>query len=106
MTEREFDDLCLKIVKLAKEKAPFDTGNLSINAIKYEYIADGVCRIYVDGELPDVGVAPYMTYTNEPWLSPKWKGKKNPNENWWDKLAEEVAELIARETGSKYKEIK
>jgi hypothetical protein len=24
-----------------------------------------------------------MPYTNEPWVSPKWNGKPNPNEAWW-----------------------
>ena len=25
---------------------------------------------------------PYTVYTIEKWLSPKWRGRTNPNENW------------------------
>ena len=26
----------------------------------------------------------YMPFTNEPWISPRWKGAKNPNEKWFE----------------------
>ena len=75
-----------------KKWVPRDTGNLADNAIQF--------NVYYNGGLIDISVnpyiAPYMPYTNEPWLSPKWNGKKNPNEGWWDRFAAEFARRLAR----------
>lgn len=68
--------------------APKDTGNLAINAIKSVY-EDGVWQVVIGGEL-----APYAVYTNEPWISPHWKGATNPNENWIQKAIESVRTVI------------
>ena len=35
----------------------------------------------------------YMPYTNERWISPKWKGAKNPNEDWWDEAIHDVCDV-------------
>ena len=59
------------------------TGNMAFNALRYEITTDTV-RIYVDE-----AIAPYVPYTNEPWISPRWHGKKNPNEGWWQRFVEE-----------------
>lgn len=40
-------------------------------------------------------IAPYVPYTNEPWISPKWNGKKNPNEGWWDRFVAEFTKRLA-----------
>ena len=93
MTKHKFEELCLGAVKIVKETAPYDTGNLSNNAIKFEWIDDNTFSIYVDGDGKE-GVAPYMPFTNEPWISPKWNGKKNPNEGWWQEAVEKVVEYI------------
>lgn len=97
MTRAEFEELCMRAVEIVKARSPIDTGNLRYNAIKHEWIDEETFRIYVDGEPKDKGVAPYMPYTNEPWLSPKWNGKKNPNEGWFDDAAQQVADFIAKE---------
>ena len=44
-----------------------------------------------------------MPFTNEPWISPKWKGKKNPNEEWFQKASEMIANLVATETKGELK---
>ena len=75
--------------------APKDTWNLAVNALKLEKTAKGY-RIYVDP-----AIAPYMVYTEEPWISPYWRGKKNPNEGWFRDVAKAVAEEIARIFGGK-----
>ena len=109
MTEKEFYALCYKLVDIAKTSSPIRTGNLRYNAIRIVFVSSNECHIYVDGEIENgekKGIAPYMVFTNEPWISPKWKGKKNPNEGWWDKLAEEIANFISKETGAKTKKIK
>jgi hypothetical protein len=75
------------------------TGNLASNAVQSENESPGVWVLYVDES-----IAPYMPYTNEPWLSERWHGKKNPNEGWFDRLAKEVMELIATRLGGRIEE--
>ena len=96
MTKEVFNQVCMQAVEELRNRAPIDTGNLRHNAIRYEWIDEDTFQIYVDGS-PDNpnSIAPYMPYTNEPWLSPKWKGKKNPNEAWWQEAVEYIAEYIA-----------
>lgn len=43
----------------------------------------------------------YIVYTNEPWISPKWKGHKNPNEGWVKKAVFTVARSYANSLGGK-----
>ena len=62
---------------------PIDTGNLRYNAVQSRFHGQKECRIYVDTD-----IAPYMPYTNEKWVSPKWNGKANPNEGWFKKAIE------------------
>lgn len=89
MTQEKFYQVCMECVSTLKNLAPYDTGNLSINAIKYEWVDDNTFRVYVDQS-----IAPYMPYTNEPWVSPKWKGKKNPNEKWWQNAIEFIVDTL------------
>lgn len=67
------------------------TGNMAFNATKLIFPSPTTCSIVIDES-----IAPYMPYTNEPWISPKWKGHKNPNEHWFDKSALWVAKEIAK----------
>lgn len=85
------------IVRRLRQIAPRDTGNLADNAIRSIKISKNKIEISVDGAPPDIGIAPYMPYTNEPWISPKWNGKKNLNEHWWNDaivlILQEVAQI-------------
>lgn len=76
--------------------APKDTGNLSLNAIKSVY-EDGVWQVVIGGE-----IAPYAVYTNEPWLSGKWKGAVNPNQGWVERAIESVRMSIIGVFQDKY----
>lgn len=78
MTEKKVHEIADECLFLIRAFCPEHTGNLSRNGVKLEF-GDGYFRIYVDEE-----VAPYMPYTNEPWISPKWHGRKNPNLYWFD----------------------
>lgn len=60
-----------------KLRAPKDTWNLTFNGIRLVYIDSAHIKIIIGGE-----PAPYAIYTNEPWSSPRWNGKSNPNEGW------------------------
>lgn len=77
-------------VKLKHPEAPV-TGNLKYNALRVINSPDGIV-IYVDQN-----IAPYMPFTNEPWISPKWKGAKNPNEHWWENMSKEFINDLAKE---------
>lgn len=68
------------------------TGNMAFNASKIEFPYRGLCKIYIDEN-----VAPYVPYTNEKWISPKWKGKKNPNEDWFGRATWIVAKSLAQQ---------
>lgn len=72
-----------------KSVSPYDSGNLRDNAIKIYRVGPRKYAIDVDGF-----IAPYAVYTNEKWISPKWRGKKNPNEKWIDMAAQHVATAI------------
>lgn len=78
MTNENFIKVCNNLLSLGRFRAPKDTGNLAYNSLKMKYVNPKECHIEVDQK-----IAPYMVYTNEVWISPKWKGRKNPNENWW-----------------------
>lgn len=73
------------------------TGNLAFNALNY-VVKDGAMCVYVDEK-----IASYMPYTNEPWISPYWRGKKNPNEGWWQRFAEELIGRVAARLGGTIK---
>lgn len=78
--------------------APYKTGNLALNAIFNERIAPGEWIIGVSGKPKDLGVAPYMPYTNEPWIKPRGNPPrvlKNPNEGWWNRACEHAMEMFA-----------
>lgn len=97
MTTREFQRFCESLFQGTKRITPIDTGNMRYNAVKMVYTDGGnECHIYVDE-----AIAPYVFYTNEPWISPKWHGKKNPNEGWWDNAAQIIDERIRQRLGAK-----
>lgn len=71
-------------------KAPKDTFNLAINGIRKAYDdLTGYPIIVIGGE-----TAPYAIYTNEVWLSARWGGKTNPNQEWIQRAIIEVIDTI------------
>lgn len=91
ISNAQFKRVCQDAVRELRGLAPRDTGNLAINAIKMEMVSPSVCLIYVDES-----IAPYMPYTTRPWVAPRWNGKKNPNEGWWQAACEQIAERVAK----------
>lgn len=75
---------CIETAEELKQAVfvPYDTGNLCNNAIRYRIEGD-TFHLWVDEN-----IAPYMVFTNEEWISPKWRGKANPNEGWWQEWCE------------------
>lgn len=114
MTEAEFNLIVKKAFKVFQDVVPNkntryvkyykntygnwqrgSTGNMAYNALQSRFMTLKTgfkAEIYINDK-----IAPYVYYTNERWLSPKWKGHKNPNEGWVLKGANKVALLIAKE---------
>lgn len=89
MTSSEFFGLCKECEQILRNAAPYKTGNLRYNAIKIEFVGN-TCRLYVDEK-----IAPYMKYTNERW---KNRAGANPNEGWFERATQKIAEHIAQRT--------
>lgn len=76
------------------------TGNMRFNATKIRAKMANVVEIKVDAR-----IAPYVVYTNEPWISPRWKGAQNPNEKWFERAVDAFAkDLAARLKGKLIKQ--
>ena len=86
-----FQNICNNVFNMLRKSAPYDTGNLSIDAVSMMFEDKNTCRIYIDEK-----IAPYMPYTNEPWVSQYWNGKQNPNLYWFDKCAGGAMMYLAR----------
>lgn len=67
---------------------PYSTGNL-LNSVKMEVLTNGSVRVSIGGPQ-----APYFPYVNEPWTDPRWNGKKNPNEHFWEKCIARTTDVI------------
>lgn len=99
MNAQEFEQMCMILVKQLRWYAPNpetreegkSTGNLAFHGVDFEWIDQSTCKIFINEDQ-----APYMPFTNEPWISPRWNGKKNPNEKWFDKSALKLAQLAAK----------
>jgi hypothetical protein len=81
-------DIAARAKVLVLQQAPVRTGNLA-NSIKVSYTETGF-KIFID-----TNQAPYATYTINPWLSERWKGRANPNEGWFEDAANIVARYIS-----------
>lgn len=86
-----WDTIMARVLLLAKEQAPYRSGEL-VQSITLEKTATGF-EIKIK--------APHTVFTNEPWISPRWRGRANPNEAWIQDLHRLIAEFIARETGGR-----
>lgn len=92
--------MCEQALLELRARAPKRTGNLAFNGVRLVFVSKKEALLYVDE-----AVAPYMPFTNEPWLSPYWNGKKNPNEGWFDRSAEAIAEMISSMAKGKIKRV-
>lgn len=91
MTKYQQIELAIKdAVSVARLHIPIDTGNMSLNAFRFEPLGNMRWKIYIDEKK-----APYAPYVNEKWISPKWNGKQNPNEGFWEGVLETIAVMIS-----------
>lgn len=100
---KQFFSVCIEIVESMRAdfvpnprtRGRTSTGNMAFNALQYR-IEGNAFIVYVDEK-----IAPYVWYTIKPWLSPKWHGKKNPNQDWDKAFAQEFAYRLAQCLGGK-----
>nr|DAN97926.1 MAG TPA: hypothetical protein [Caudoviricetes sp.] len=100
ISDEDFASVCELVYEELVNSAPFDTGNLALNAITLNMPSSNKGAVYVNRQ-----IAPYMPYTNEPWLSPWWRGAKNPNEAWWNTACENAIKNIADLLGGELKKL-
>lgn len=99
MTKYQQIELAIKdAVSAARVLIPIDTGNLRYNSFKIEPLGNMRWKVFIDDK-----VAPYAPYVNEKWISPKWHGKQNPNEGFWKKVFEFIANQISSATNGQIK---
>lgn len=99
MTGAQFQSAVYKAVATLRARAPYDTGNLRYNAIRYYFEGQDTAHILVDES-----IASYMPYTNEPWISTYWRGRKNPNLYWFDIAAAAIIGELERDLHGKARE--
>lgn len=75
-----------------KSVCPYRTGNLERNGIRVK-IENGSMCVEIGHDTSKV-LGEYAVYANEPWISPKWGGKQNPNQGWIERGIEKALPLI------------
>jgi hypothetical protein len=91
MTQDQFEKALLRAVekayRLIQSQAPVRSGELK-DSIKIVASSRGyVIEV----------TAPHMPYTEEAWVSPRWSGRDNPNEGWFQEAIELAFRLIKSE---------
>jgi hypothetical protein len=89
----DLERIAYELQRYLRRKAPYDTGNLH-NSIEPVQVSNNEWQVTIGGE-----PAPYAVYTNEPWISPRWKGKQNPNEGWIDRALDDFVISLASRLG-------
>ena len=102
ITQAQIENVVQAALEAGRFLIPIDTGNERYNATLYANLGGGHLVIYVSGD-GENGIAPYAPFTNEPWLSPRFNGKKNPNEGWWDRFVEFVVNYVQTALGGEVK---
>ena len=80
------------ILQIFKSQSPVRTGTLK-GQIREERVDNGfniVSDIY------------YMPYTEEQWVSPRWRGRANPNEGWFKEAFEMALRFISSVYGKEF----
>ena len=80
------------LVMALKSVCTYRTGNLERNGIRVK-IDNGSMCVEIGHDTSKV-LGEYAVYTNEPWISPKWGGKQNPNQGWIERGIEKALPLI------------
>lgn len=90
--QMKIDLLMAQALVLVQTLSPYRSGDLSRSFQS---------RI-VQGGVEIVTNMKYMPYTTEKWVSPQWRGRANPNEDWFKETAEYIARYVALGLGGTY----
>lgn len=85
-------------VLITKANAPYKTGGLVNSIGMREY--SNAAEIYTTKTVKNGNLL--LPYTNGVWTHPRWNGRRNPNEGWWDKRAVQVGQYLAYTLGGIY----
>jgi hypothetical protein len=81
------------VMQIFKSQAPTRTGVLK-----------GQIRVNeIEGGFQIVSDIHYMPYTTEKWVSPRWRGRANPNEAWWDQAWDLSLRFLSSIYGKEFK---
>lgn len=91
------------LLRQIRNATPVDTGNLKASTMS-KRIDSNTWIIYVNaGDDPyakyERGLAPYVPFVNEPWISSFWRGRQNPNQGYWNRAVEKAIRDLAKKTG-------
>lgn len=83
------------LVQTVALQVPRRTGELASSIEKDVTSEEGyeIYRLTIGGSDVNKEKGYYMPYTNEKWVSPRWKGKQNPNEKWWQSSISKVGKV-------------
>lgn len=105
MTRQEIIDACTAVVEemrmqyvpnpKTRYKKGGSSGNMAANGLQY-VLEDNEFVVYIDEV-----IAWYVWFTQKPWTAERWRGKKNPNEGWFEVFQEEFARRLARRLGGR-----
>ena len=90
--QMKIDLLVAQALIIVQTMSPYRKGDLS-RSFKSRIVDNGI-EIYTTMD--------YMPYTEEEWISPKWKGRANPNEGWFEETVEYIARYVALGLGGTY----
>lgn len=76
---------------IVQSQSPYRSGTLA-RSFGIREVDDGI-EIYTNIE--------YMPYTTEKWISQRWRGRANPNENWFKEATDLIARYIALGLGGR-----
>jgi len=95
----EEESILLRMIKDALTEGAPNKRRESSNALRMsvKILGDG---IEVGGATThEKGFVKYAAATNEEWVSPRWKGRQNPNQGWVDDIVMYHANLFALRYG-------
>lgn len=91
--------MLLAMLKNALTEGAPNKKRQSTNALRMSVKEIGA-QIEVGGSTPHPkGFVNYAAATNNPWTSPRWKGRQNPNEGWADAITVYYCNIFAAQYG-------
>lgn len=105
MTRQEIESACIAVMEemrmqyvpnpKTRYKKGGSSGNMAANGLQYVLEDNGFV-----GYIDEV-IAWYVWFTQKPWTAERCRGKKNPNEGWFEVFQEEFARRLARRLGGR-----